>query len=194
MGQNQWYHFGIGAPPILVYVSGVWDVHWGYGILPHGHITWLVDVLFFPPLAFSAGRRKTAAGAQQTTGKNGMTPSKKPLPSVRSGEKASSFIWGILSPKKPGPSIRFGETACLGNPTTSGSFQATPSPPPAARRSQPRAASRPQPAETPRRRDGGRFWRPVTPRGCWSTSRDGRTSWCAAPDGSLGPPAIGALS
>ena len=24
-------HFGVGAPPILVYFSGDWDVHWGYG-------------------------------------------------------------------------------------------------------------------------------------------------------------------
>ena len=38
VGQNQWYHFGVGAPPILVYFSGDWDVHWGYGILTHGHI------------------------------------------------------------------------------------------------------------------------------------------------------------
>ena len=30
VGQNQWYHFGVGAPPILVYLSGDWDVHWGY--------------------------------------------------------------------------------------------------------------------------------------------------------------------
>ena len=38
MVQNQWYHFGIGAPPILVYFTGDWDVHWGYGVLTHGHI------------------------------------------------------------------------------------------------------------------------------------------------------------
>ena len=31
-------HFGVGAPPILVYFSGDWDVHWGYGILTHGHM------------------------------------------------------------------------------------------------------------------------------------------------------------
>ena len=37
VGQNQWYHFGVGAPPILVYFSGDWDVRWGYGILTHGH-------------------------------------------------------------------------------------------------------------------------------------------------------------
>ena len=29
VGQNQWYHFGVGAPPVLVYFSGDWDVHWG---------------------------------------------------------------------------------------------------------------------------------------------------------------------
>ena len=25
-------HFGVGAPPILVYFSGDWDVHWGYDL------------------------------------------------------------------------------------------------------------------------------------------------------------------
>ena len=38
VGQNQWYHFGKGAPPILVYFSGDWDVHWGYGLFTHGHL------------------------------------------------------------------------------------------------------------------------------------------------------------
>ena len=38
VGQNQWYHFGVGAPPILVYFSGDWDVHWGCEILTHGHV------------------------------------------------------------------------------------------------------------------------------------------------------------
>ena len=28
------------SPPILVYFSGDWDVHWGYGVLTHGHISW----------------------------------------------------------------------------------------------------------------------------------------------------------
>ena len=36
VGQNQWYHFAVGARPILVYFSGVWDVYWVYGILIHG--------------------------------------------------------------------------------------------------------------------------------------------------------------
>ena len=31
-------HFGVGAPPILVYFSGEWDIHWGYGFLTHGHL------------------------------------------------------------------------------------------------------------------------------------------------------------
>ena len=38
VGKNQWYHFGVGAPPMLVYFSGDWDVHWGYGLLTHGHM------------------------------------------------------------------------------------------------------------------------------------------------------------
>ena len=28
VGQNQWYHFGVGAPPVLVNFSGDWEVHW----------------------------------------------------------------------------------------------------------------------------------------------------------------------
>ena len=38
VGKNQWYHVGVGAlgaPPILVYFSGDWDVH---GVLTHGHM------------------------------------------------------------------------------------------------------------------------------------------------------------
>ena len=31
-GQNQWYHFGVGAPPTFVYLSGDWDVNWGYDL------------------------------------------------------------------------------------------------------------------------------------------------------------------
>ena len=38
VGQNQWYHFGVGALLILVYFSWDWDVHRWYGILTHGHI------------------------------------------------------------------------------------------------------------------------------------------------------------
>ena len=32
VGQNQSCHFGVGAPPILVYFSRDWDVHWGYDL------------------------------------------------------------------------------------------------------------------------------------------------------------------
>ena len=45
---GSWLPFGCGSkpmvpfweansPPILVYCSGDWDVHWGYGVLTHGH-------------------------------------------------------------------------------------------------------------------------------------------------------------
>ena len=30
VGQNQWFHVGVAAPPILVFFSGDGDVHWGY--------------------------------------------------------------------------------------------------------------------------------------------------------------------
>ena len=29
VGHNQWYQFGVGAPPMLVFFGGDWDVHWG---------------------------------------------------------------------------------------------------------------------------------------------------------------------
>ena len=38
VGQDKWYHFGAGAPLILAYLIGDWDVHCGYGLLTHGHI------------------------------------------------------------------------------------------------------------------------------------------------------------
>ena len=38
-GQNARYHIEVGAPPILVYFSGDWDVHWGLTeVLTHGHM------------------------------------------------------------------------------------------------------------------------------------------------------------
>ena len=37
-GSKPMVPFWVGAPPILVYFSGDWDVHWGYGILTHGQI------------------------------------------------------------------------------------------------------------------------------------------------------------
>ena len=35
---NRCGHFGVGTPPILVYFSGDWDVHWGFEILTRGQI------------------------------------------------------------------------------------------------------------------------------------------------------------
>ena len=37
--QQMGSHFGVGAPPILVYFSGDWDVHWGYRVLIHSHMS-----------------------------------------------------------------------------------------------------------------------------------------------------------
>ena len=34
----QLYHFGVGASPSLIYFSGDWDVHQGYGNLTHGQL------------------------------------------------------------------------------------------------------------------------------------------------------------
>ena len=39
VGQNHWYHFGVGAPLILLYFTGDWDVQWGCGFLTHGHMS-----------------------------------------------------------------------------------------------------------------------------------------------------------
>ena len=61
VGQNQWFHFRVAATPMLVYFSGDWDVHWGYGILTHGHMAvgqhltgahqnwWRLDYMFVHP-------------------------------------------------------------------------------------------------------------------------------------------------
>ena len=37
-GSKAMVPFWVGASPMLVYFSGDWDVHWGYGILTHGHL------------------------------------------------------------------------------------------------------------------------------------------------------------
>ena len=49
-GQNQWYHFGVGAPPILVYFSWDWDVHRGYGLSTHGQMS-MCEHRRFPKIA-----------------------------------------------------------------------------------------------------------------------------------------------
>ena len=61
---NQWYHFGVGAPPILVYFGGDWDVHWGYGVLTRGHmsmnLTWgpFASVLTFTAMSHGQHTRR----------------------------------------------------------------------------------------------------------------------------------------
>ena len=41
--KNYWYHFGVGAPPILVYFSWDWD-----GLLTHGHMGWVILIFCRP--------------------------------------------------------------------------------------------------------------------------------------------------
>ena len=62
VSQSQWYHFGVGAPPILVYFGGGWDVHWGHGILTHGHMgPWfVVGISGSPSACFGAGSQCAA--------------------------------------------------------------------------------------------------------------------------------------
>ena len=62
VGQNQWYHFGVGAPPSLVYFSEDWDVHWGYGILTHGHIPHYMFCAGCPSGGMSPDRNLLTAG------------------------------------------------------------------------------------------------------------------------------------
>ena len=64
VGQNQWHHFLVGAPPILVYFSGDWDVHWGYGLLTHGHIASTPEIIASSPCqrSFTWGSLKSAFG------------------------------------------------------------------------------------------------------------------------------------
>ena len=51
-------HSGVGAPPILVYLSGDWDVHWNYGILTRA--TW------WGPLAWRALVRQFVVSSRKT--------------------------------------------------------------------------------------------------------------------------------
>ena len=43
VGQNQRDHFGVirHSPPF--FFGGEWDVHWGYGLLTHGHMGMNLD-------------------------------------------------------------------------------------------------------------------------------------------------------
>ena len=50
-------YFGAGAPPTLVYFSGDWDVHWGYGLLTHGQIRKLRFRNYISPDAETAAGR-----------------------------------------------------------------------------------------------------------------------------------------
>ena len=56
VGQNQWYHFVVGAPPILVYFSGDWDVHWGYDL---AFALWPLGPAFYAEVYASGDGTKT---------------------------------------------------------------------------------------------------------------------------------------
>ena len=42
VGQKQWYHFGVGAPPISVYFSGIGSL--GDGVLTHGRMATILPI------------------------------------------------------------------------------------------------------------------------------------------------------
>ena len=71
----------VGAPPILVYFSWDWDVHWGYGILTQGHFgVGLLDCLIV-----SLPECKMALGVSKT---NPTIPKHK-HPCIRAKQKSS---------------------------------------------------------------------------------------------------------
>ena len=61
VGQNQWYHFGVGAAPILVYFSGDWDGHCEYGILTHGQMSNLKMMEVLQPTIMEFGEFQSSS-------------------------------------------------------------------------------------------------------------------------------------
>ena len=51
---------GVGAPPIFVYFSGDWDVHWGYGLLTHDQMFGANHSFHYPSLHIRAQVRSTS--------------------------------------------------------------------------------------------------------------------------------------
>ena len=66
VGQNQWYHFGVGAPPIIVYFSGDWDVHCKYGVLTRGHLFCGITCLFGESVSVLPGGLRGGPGAKSS--------------------------------------------------------------------------------------------------------------------------------
>ena len=91
VGQNQSYHFGAGAPPMLVYFSGDWLKFTGgtMWILTHAHICCC------PPRLKQAPREKIKpARASEEVSKP--RPKRKPTGSICQGSSGKSKSWGIL--------------------------------------------------------------------------------------------------
>ena len=110
VGQNQWYNFGAvpfwgSAPPILEpMLVGHWDVHWGYGVLTHGHINvkqTVFGLLFgqstrwetrFGPSSFTkaSARHKIAVSLSQPKGGS----QKKNISISRTKKSPPLWHWG----------------------------------------------------------------------------------------------------
>ena len=107
VGQNN--GFGVGAPPILAHFSGDWDVHWGYGILTHGHISTqhkrprdMSEPL--PPSNFPQPKFRGGDYRRRTFDKVRPLSIRKPAAKKHDGEKnGHRELWGggaLLFPRK----------------------------------------------------------------------------------------------
>ena len=64
VGQNQWYHFGVGAPPILgpILVVGLGPVHWGLPDLDFEKPMAICDVISDPAGPGASPAQRGAVG------------------------------------------------------------------------------------------------------------------------------------
>ena len=91
VGQNQ-YHFGVGefTTHFRTYFSGHWDVHWGYGLLTHGHL--------------SKGQLVLTSFSYMTCQRHTHTPSRKSLlcaspedSPTKSYSRVTSFVGALFN-------------------------------------------------------------------------------------------------
>ena len=82
-------HVGGSAPPILVYFSKDWDVHWGYGLLTHGQV--------IRPMACLVLGEAERFITRFPTKKRNANPARNPISSCW-------FQFEALSPNPPSPS------------------------------------------------------------------------------------------
>ena len=93
---NRWYHFGLGAPPLLIYFSGDWDVHWGYSLLSHSHFAakHFLNRVPFPatPPAYPQRSRSRPPPASPREPLESETDAVMPLGSTRAVALFRSFL------------------------------------------------------------------------------------------------------